>query len=76
MSDSSAPRDWTADASADGVRLQKLMAAAGVASRRVSENLIAAGRVAVNGDVVTDPRNREPCCLNFFLDLRQKCQRC
>ena len=54
MSDSSAPRDWTADASADGVRLQKLMAAAGVASRRVSENLIAAGRVAVNGDVVTE----------------------
>lgn len=38
----------------DGVRLQKLMAAAGVASRRVSENLIAAGRVEVNGDVVTE----------------------
>ena len=38
----------------DGVRLQKLMAAAGVASRRVSENLIAAGRVDVNGEVVTE----------------------
>ena len=39
---------------ADGVRLQKLMAAAGVASRRVSEDLIAAGRVEVNGEVVTE----------------------
>ncbi|MBF0671372.1 MAG: rRNA pseudouridine synthase [Salinibacterium sp.] len=38
----------------EGVRLQKLMAAAGVASRRVSENLIAAGRVEVNGEVVTE----------------------
>ena len=51
---STPPRDWRADASADGVRLQKLMAAAGVASRRVSENLIAAGRVAVNGEVVSE----------------------
>lgn len=39
---------------AEGVRLQKLMAAAGVASRRVSENLISAGRVTVNGEVVTE----------------------
>ena len=46
--------DQMSDASADGVRLQKLMAAAGVASRRVSEDLIAAGRVEVNGDVVTE----------------------
>lgn len=38
----------------EGVRLQKLMAAAGVASRRVSENLISAGRVEVNGVVVTE----------------------
>lgn len=38
-----------------GQRLQKVMAAAGVASRRVSEELIAAGRVAVNGQVVMEP---------------------
>jgi len=38
----------------DGERLQKVMAAAGVASRRVSENLIQAGRVEVNGEVVTE----------------------
>ncbi|HEY0258692.1 MAG TPA: pseudouridine synthase [Lacisediminihabitans sp.] len=42
------------DPAEDGVRLQKLMAAAGVASRRVSENLIEAGRVEVNGEVVTE----------------------
>ena len=41
-------------AGAEGERLQKVMAAAGVASRRVSENLISAGRVTVNGDVVTE----------------------
>lgn len=35
-------------------RLQKVMAAAGVASRRVSEDLIAQGRVQVNGVVVTE----------------------
>ncbi|MEN0104086.1 MAG: pseudouridine synthase [Curtobacterium sp.] len=36
----------------DGERLQKVIAAAGVASRRVAENLIAEGRVTVNGAVV------------------------
>jgi 23S rRNA pseudouridine2605 synthase len=41
-------------AASDGERLQKVMAAAGVASRRVSEQLIAAGRVEVNGEVVTE----------------------
>ena len=34
------------------VRLQKYLAQAGVASRRVSEELIAAGRVQVNGEVI------------------------
>lgn len=42
-----------ADALSDsGERLQKVMAAAGVASRRVSEQLIVEGRVRVNGTVV------------------------
>lgn len=36
------------------MRLQKFLARAGVASRRHSEELIAAGRVAVNGVVVTE----------------------
>jgi 23S rRNA pseudouridine2605 synthase len=37
----------------EGVRLQKVLAAAGLGSRRRCEDLMAAGRVAVNGDVVT-----------------------
>lgn len=38
----------------EGVRLQKVLAGAGVASRRVSEQLISDGRVRVNGLVVTE----------------------
>ena len=38
-----------------GQRLQKVLAHAGVASRRASEGLIAAGRVSVDGVVVTEP---------------------
>lgn len=38
----------------EGVRLQKALANAGVASRRVCEQLITAGRVKVNGSVVTE----------------------
>ncbi len=38
----------------DGVRLQKLLAAAGVGSRRTCESLITAGRVEVDGHLVTE----------------------
>jgi 23S rRNA pseudouridine2605 synthase len=37
------------------MRLAKFLASGGVASRRASEEVIRAGRVAVNGTVVTDP---------------------
>lgn len=40
------------------VRLQKALAAAGIASRRAAENLIVAGRVRVNGNVVTELGSR------------------
>jgi 23S rRNA pseudouridine2605 synthase len=36
----------------DGIRLQKLLSSAGVASRRAAEQLILEGRVMVNGNVV------------------------
>lgn len=45
-------------ASAEGVRLQKVLANAGVASRRVAEQLIVEGRVRVNGAVVTELGSR------------------
>jgi pseudouridine synthase len=37
------------------VRLQKYLAQAGISSRRGAEALIAAGRITVNGDVMTTP---------------------
>lgn len=39
---------------AEGVRLQKVLAAAGIASRRAAEELIAEGRVEVDGRVVSE----------------------
>jgi 23S rRNA pseudouridine2605 synthase len=43
-----------APASAEGIRLQKVLASAGIASRRASEELIVAGRVTVDGRTVTE----------------------
>ena len=37
---------------AEGVRLQKVLSQAGVASRRAAEEMIVQGRIAVNGEVV------------------------
>lgn len=38
----------------DGIRLQKVLSRAGVASRRVAEELIVAGRISIDGAVVTE----------------------
>ncbi len=49
--------EYVADDATDapkGIRLQKVLAAAGVGSRRSCERLIEDGEVAVNGHVVTD----------------------
>ena len=35
-------------------RLQKVIAQAGIASRRKAEEMIAQGRVCVNGDIITE----------------------
>ncbi len=42
----------------DGIRLQKYLADAGIASRREGERMIEAGRVEVNGKVITNKRKR------------------
>jgi len=42
----------------EGIRLQKVLASAGVASRRVCEELIVKGRVRVNGKVVKELGSR------------------
>ena len=39
-------------------RLQKILAAAGLASRRKAEELIAAGLVSVNGHTITEARHQ------------------
>jgi len=44
----------------DGERLQKVLARAGIGSRRVSEDLIDAGRVQVNGEVAVLGRRVDP----------------
>jgi len=45
--------DRNGAASDDGVRLQKVLAEAGIASRRQAEILMRQGRVEVDGKVVT-----------------------
>ncbi|MCC6890182.1 MAG: rRNA pseudouridine synthase [Hyphomicrobiales bacterium] len=45
----------SADDRTDGERVAKAIARAGLASRREAETWIAAGRVAVNGEIVTSP---------------------
>lgn len=50
--------DQSDDESTEGVRLQKVLASAGVASRRKAEELIRSGRVKVDGIVVREMGTR------------------
>jgi 23S rRNA pseudouridine2605 synthase len=54
LEDILAPHDSTNEPAAAGERLQRVLAARGVASRRKSEELIRQGRVSVDGVVVTE----------------------
>jgi 23S rRNA pseudouridine2605 synthase len=53
------------------VRLQKLMADAGIASRRGSEDLIRAGRVSVDGRLATIGEKVDPALQTVEVDGRQ-----
>src|SRR5881227_3503466 len=53
------------------VRLQKVLAAAGVASRREAETLIASGRVTVDGQTVREPGTKvDPASASIAVDGR------
>ncbi len=51
-----------------GVRLQKVLAGAGIGSRRHAEELIAAGRIEVNGEIATLGRRVDPATDRIALD--------
>lgn len=61
----------------DGIRLQKVMAQAGVASRRLCEEMITEGRVEVDGQIVTelglrvDPQKAEISVDGIRLQLKE-----
>ncbi len=52
----------------EGVRLQKVLAEAGLGSRRACEELILAGRVAVDGEVAVIGRRVDPAAVAVTLD--------
>lgn len=64
-----AEANFTAVHNPDGIRLQKVLAGAGVASRRVCEDLIAEGRVAIDGKVIVEPGIRvDPEAVTIHVD--------
>jgi 23S rRNA pseudouridine2605 synthase len=73
-----APTD-SHDSASRGVRIQKLLASAGIDSRRKCEEYVTAGRVTVDGEIVTDLGRRvDPAVHDVRLDgerLRQQKKR-
>ena len=55
-------------AEAEGNRIAKLMARAGLCSRREAERWIAAGRVLIDGAVLTSPALTVPACARIVVD--------
>jgi len=56
-------------ADAEGVRLQKVLSQAGIASRRVAERMIIDGRVEIDGQVVTELGTRvDPAAADIRVD--------
>lgn len=60
---------------AEGVRIQKVLAEAGIASRRASEVLVAAGRVLVDGLPATVGQRVDPSTERITVDGREVGQR-
>ena len=56
------------NAESDGIRLQKVLAEAGIGSRRACEELIVAGRVTVDGAVATIGRRVDPELADVAVD--------
>ncbi len=63
-----APDPGADDPGEAGERLQKVLARAGLGSRRVCDELIAAGRVAVDGETAVLGRRVDPARANITLD--------
>jgi len=62
-------------AAADGERLQKVLAASGIASRRAAEDIIRSGRVKVNGKIVREMGVKvNPARDNILVDNKQLAQ--
>jgi 23S rRNA pseudouridine2605 synthase len=60
---------WTLMPEPEGVRLQKVLSQAGIASRRVAERMILDGRVEVDGRIVTEMGTRvDPATADIRVD--------
>lgn len=68
MSSQPQPEPRKGEAAPSGERLQKVLAAAGIASRRAAEEIIRAGRVTVNGELVTEMGVRVGPADRIFVD--------